>query len=190
VLRLSAARLDRSQRAASNACCVKSLRRRKGSKLQRDLGPHEAVLLQPDLVPIYQQAKVLVTKMLFFCKSDGCETSVIHAKSDAECGEPDRSPPKLSRHSELRPHLCPATAAAVNITMDSAYDHIQEENYRQDPNKEPSAGSSTQNETANNLNAEIQDAYKAISSSPWAARLGGFFGSVKKQVRTHRSPYY
>jgi hypothetical protein len=68
--------------------------------------------------------------------------------------------------------------------MDSAYDHIQEENFRQDPdNKEPApASSGTQNETANNLNAEIQDAYKAISSSPWAARLGGFFGTVKKQV--------
>jgi hypothetical protein len=74
--------------------------------------------------------------------------------------------------------------------MDSAYDHIQEENFRPDPDsKEPAAPSSgTQNETANNLNAEIQDAYKAISSSPWAARLGGFFGTVKKQVRKKLKP--
>ncbi|KAL6710130.1 hypothetical protein ACN47E_009921 [Coniothyrium glycines] len=63
--------------------------------------------------------------------------------------------------------------------MDSAYDHIQEESYPQDPTKQGAA--STANETANNFNAEIQDAYKAISSSPWAARLGGFLGSVKKQ---------
>jgi hypothetical protein len=67
--------------------------------------------------------------------------------------------------------------------MDSAYDQIQGENYSQDPAKQAGSGSSAPNETANNLNAEIQDAYKAISSSPWAARIGGFFGTVKKQVR-------
>ncbi|KAF2027109.1 BSD domain-containing protein [Setomelanomma holmii] len=65
--------------------------------------------------------------------------------------------------------------------MDSAYDHIQEESYPQDPTKPQTGGDSTHQETANNFNAEIQDAYKAISSSPWAARLGGFFGTVKKQ---------
>ncbi|KAJ4299076.1 hypothetical protein N0V90_004320 [Kalmusia sp. IMI 367209] len=64
--------------------------------------------------------------------------------------------------------------------MDSAYDHIQEEAYPQDPpqsqpNKDSSAPAS------GNFNSEIQDAYKAISSSPWAARLGGFLGTVKKQ---------
>lgn len=63
--------------------------------------------------------------------------------------------------------------------MDSAYDHIQEESY---PTKDSAGGSSTQQETASNFNTEFQDAYKAISSSPWAARLGGFLGNVKKQV--------
>ncbi|EOA88329.1 uncharacterized protein SETTUDRAFT_107756 [Exserohilum turcica Et28A] len=62
--------------------------------------------------------------------------------------------------------------------MDSAYDHIQEESY---PTKQSGAGDSTHQETAANFNTEFQDAYKAISSSPWAARLGGFLGSVKKQ---------
>ncbi|KAH7381324.1 hypothetical protein DE146DRAFT_282772 [Phaeosphaeria sp. MPI-PUGE-AT-0046c] len=65
--------------------------------------------------------------------------------------------------------------------MDSAYDHIQEESYPQDPTKQRAGGTSTHQETTNNFNAEIQDAYKAISSSPWAARLGGFLGTVKKQ---------
>ncbi|KAF1912000.1 hypothetical protein BDU57DRAFT_505844 [Ampelomyces quisqualis] len=65
--------------------------------------------------------------------------------------------------------------------MDSAYDHLQDESYPQDPTKQGVGGDSTHQETANNLNAEIQDAYKAISSSPWAARLGGFLGTVKKQ---------
>ena len=66
--------------------------------------------------------------------------------------------------------------------MDSAYDHIQEESYPHDPTKQQAGGASTHSETANNFNTEIQDAYKAISSSPWAARLGGFLGTVKKQV--------
>ncbi|KAF1850340.1 BSD-domain-containing protein [Cucurbitaria berberidis CBS 394.84] len=65
--------------------------------------------------------------------------------------------------------------------MDSAYDHIQEESYPQDPTRQQAGGDGTHQETANNFNAEIQDAYKAISSSPWAARLGGFLGTVKKQ---------
>ncbi|KAH7069655.1 hypothetical protein BKA63DRAFT_421460 [Paraphoma chrysanthemicola] len=65
--------------------------------------------------------------------------------------------------------------------MDSAYDHIQEESYPQDPSKQQSGSETSHQQTANNFNAEIQDAYKAISSSPWAARLGGFFGTVKKQ---------
>jgi len=32
------------------------------------------------------------------------------------------------------------------------------------------------------INKDFQEAYKAISSSPWGAKLGGFFGSVVKQV--------
>lgn len=63
--------------------------------------------------------------------------------------------------------------------MDSAYDHIQEESYPEDPAPQQQ---SKDNPKPNDFNAEIQDAYKAISSSPWAARLGGFLGSVKKQV--------
>ncbi|KAF2123247.1 hypothetical protein BDV96DRAFT_562145 [Lophiotrema nucula] len=62
--------------------------------------------------------------------------------------------------------------------MDSAYDHIQEEAYPDDPPRSQAKDASAQD---NNFNNEIQDAYKAISSSPWAARLGGFLGTVKKQ---------
>ncbi|KAE8822423.1 hypothetical protein PTNB85_10451 [Pyrenophora teres f. teres] len=65
--------------------------------------------------------------------------------------------------------------------MDSAYDHIQEESYPEDPTKQSSSGENIHQEPATNFNTEIQDAYKAISSSPWAARLGGFLGTVKKQ---------
>ncbi|KAF2149312.1 hypothetical protein K461DRAFT_212157, partial [Myriangium duriaei CBS 260.36] len=59
--------------------------------------------------------------------------------------------------------------------MDVAYDHIQEETLpadeEADPNKKPSGG----------LNEEFQEAFKAVSSSPWGARLGGFFGQLKTQ---------
>ncbi|KAL5423066.1 hypothetical protein PMIN04_004232 [Paraphaeosphaeria minitans] len=61
--------------------------------------------------------------------------------------------------------------------MDSAYDHIQEEAYPQDPPQPKDAAAPA----PNNFQSEVQDAYKAISSSPWAARLGGFLGTVKKQ---------
>ncbi|KAJ4345959.1 hypothetical protein N0V95_005824 [Ascochyta clinopodiicola] len=65
--------------------------------------------------------------------------------------------------------------------MDSAYDHIQEESYPQDQPK-PQTGESSSNAQPNNFNTEVQEAYKAISSSPWAARLGGFWQTAKKQV--------
>jgi hypothetical protein len=62
--------------------------------------------------------------------------------------------------------------------MDLAYDHIQEEALSPE---EPSDKQEQKAETTT-LNSDFQEAYKAISSSPWGARLGGFFGSVVKQV--------
>jgi hypothetical protein len=62
--------------------------------------------------------------------------------------------------------------------MDLAYDHIQEEAFP----PEPSDKQEKKPETT--LNADFQEAYKAISSSPWGAKLGGFFGNVVKQVDT------
>ncbi|KAH6629109.1 hypothetical protein C7974DRAFT_335465 [Boeremia exigua] len=64
--------------------------------------------------------------------------------------------------------------------MDSAYDHIQEESYPQDQAKKP-AGESSSDAPPGNFNSEVQEAYKAISSSPWAARIGGFWQTAKKQ---------
>jgi len=61
--------------------------------------------------------------------------------------------------------------------MDVAYDHIQEETLPSDedadPNKKKGPG----------LNEEFQEAFKAVSASPWGARLGGFLGQLKTQVR-------
>ena len=63
--------------------------------------------------------------------------------------------------------------------MDIAYDHIQEETLS------PEAAEDGENKGGNeqpSLNTEFVQAYKAISSSPWGARLGAFVGTVKKQV--------
>ena len=67
--------------------------------------------------------------------------------------------------------------------MDVAYDHIQEELLPQDEE----AKAEKKDAEPTSLNDEIQDAYKAISSSPWATRLGGFLGTVKKQVRQRQA---
>jgi hypothetical protein len=65
--------------------------------------------------------------------------------------------------------------------MDVAYDHIQEELLPQDEDQSETVQNST-----TSLNSELQQAYETISKSAWGARLGGFFGTVRKQVG-HRS---
>lgn len=64
--------------------------------------------------------------------------------------------------------------------MDLAYDHIQEESFRDETT--PANAQPAQQHT---LNEDLQDAYRAISTSAWGSRIGGFLGSVVKQVRTH-----
>jgi hypothetical protein len=70
--------------------------------------------------------------------------------------------------------------------MDSAYDHIQEKNYPEDDEKKQTGESSASGQSSN-FNTEVQEAYKAISSSPWAARLGGFWQTAKKQASLHQT---
>ncbi|KAK8085023.1 BSD domain protein [Apiospora hydei] len=76
--------------------------------------------------------------------------------------------------------------------MDLQYDHIAEEALRD--NAQPSASSSPDDkkpeqqqqqqpqQPQHTLNEDLQEAYKAISTSAWGSRLGGFFGNVVKQV--------
>ena len=64
--------------------------------------------------------------------------------------------------------------------MDAAYDHIQEEVLRSDE----AAGQPGERQQEGSLNTEFQEAYRSFSASPWGAKLGGFFGSVKKQGET------
>lgn len=71
--------------------------------------------------------------------------------------------------------------------MDVAYDHIQEETFPDDDNrdKKKAEASDASKESAKDFNTEVQEAYKAISNSPWAARIGGLWGTVKKQGETY-----
>ncbi|CAD0026926.1 unnamed protein product [Aureobasidium pullulans] len=61
--------------------------------------------------------------------------------------------------------------------MDYAYDQIQEESLPADA----SASSSSTDRPNTDLNTEFQQAFKAVSASPWGARLGGFWSQAKKQ---------
>ncbi|KAK4579986.1 hypothetical protein LTR86_000188 [Recurvomyces mirabilis] len=72
--------------------------------------------------------------------------------------------------------------------MDVAYDHVQEETYS--PSEERSGTSTTEQSSsdANNsnqsLNADFQQAFQAVSTSPWGSRLGGWFTQARKQGET------
>jgi hypothetical protein len=63
--------------------------------------------------------------------------------------------------------------------MDVAYDHIQEETFPEDEEGKPHPDA---NPSSPSLNTEFQDAYKAFAKSPWGAKLGGLWGTVRKQV--------
>lgn len=65
--------------------------------------------------------------------------------------------------------------------MDVAYDHIQEEILTPEESAKRTSDAAQKQST---LNAEFQEAYKTFSSTPWGARLGGFFSDVKKQSET------
>ncbi|CAL8578782.1 hypothetical protein XPA_004555 [Xanthoria parietina] len=66
--------------------------------------------------------------------------------------------------------------------MDVAYDHIQEEALSPDEAAKKEAESKAKQP---DLNRELQETYRAISASPWGAKLGGWFSDVKKQGETY-----
>lgn len=68
--------------------------------------------------------------------------------------------------------------------MDVAYDHIQEENFPDDEEGQPH-----EPKAQRSLSGEFQDAYKAFSQSQLGAKLGGLWGTVKKQVLHTVIPY-
>ena len=68
--------------------------------------------------------------------------------------------------------------------MDLAYDHIVQDSFPRDEEGRDHSNDAVVSSQAT-LNSDIQAAYSAISAtaSPWASRIGGFFGNVVKQVR-------
>ncbi|KAF2716837.1 hypothetical protein K431DRAFT_289063 [Polychaeton citri CBS 116435] len=85
--------------------------------------------------------------------------------------------------------------------MDVAYDHIQEEalssqqepgrnnqsttsNNDQNPQSSNEGGSNASQQapaSPSNLNEEFQQAFAAVSASPWGSKLGGWFSTARKQ---------
>lgn len=61
--------------------------------------------------------------------------------------------------------------------MDLAYDEIAKEALPEDGE----GRDHTNDQPPATINEDLQAAYSAIS--PWASRIGGFFGNVVKQVR-------
>ncbi|KAB8346165.1 hypothetical protein FH972_023211 [Carpinus fangiana] len=77
--------------------------------------------------------------------------------------------------------------------MDVAYDHVQEEALPEHLEKPAVGAAAGQQETrerakSNELNEEVRDAYKSFTESAWGAKLGGFWGTIKKQVGCPSAP--
>ncbi|KAI9724233.1 MAG: hypothetical protein M1828_003978 [Chrysothrix sp. TS-e1954] len=89
--------------------------------------------------------------------------------------------------------------------MDIAYDQIQEEAlsphesstphpFRDEPSKAEDSSSSnasnttsTQRPLSTDLNTELKKAYQTFAGSAWGAKLGGLWGTVRKQGETYYS---
>jgi hypothetical protein len=75
--------------------------------------------------------------------------------------------------------------------MDLAYDHLAEQAYNpvdraSTPTPKPSGSTDptatpTPSSPRQSLQSEFQETFKAFSNSQWGARLGGFWGNVRKQ---------
>ena len=75
--------------------------------------------------------------------------------------------------------------------MDIAYDHIQEEILTADSkpggvSQEDKGSNGNKGQRANlDLNAEFQETIRAISSSAWGSRIGGFLDNVRRQGESY-----
>ena len=82
--------------------------------------------------------------------------------------------------------------------MDLAYDHIAEQSFSDrtptpkpgDVSSTPTQADTTTTTTSTEpsrptLQTELQDTFRAFSASPWASRLGGLWGNVRKQGESY-----
>ncbi|KAI1758069.1 BSD-domain-containing protein [Xylaria castorea] len=70
--------------------------------------------------------------------------------------------------------------------MDLAYDHIVEESMPKDDGDSSNTGQSSARKPESTLNEDLQEAYRAFSSSSWGSWLGG---TVEKVVKQGESVY-
>lgn len=89
----------------------------------------------------------------------------------------------------------PSRSATTPSRMDVAYDHVQGESFS--PTDETNNPIATDSETpststtptpststappSQTLNAEFQEAFKAVSSSPWGTTIGGWWSQARRQ---------
>lgn len=66
--------------------------------------------------------------------------------------------------------------------MDLAYDNIAKEALAEDQKEEQQPTTSKPTERRQTLNDEVQDVYRAISTSAWGSWFGGQVTNVVKQV--------
>ncbi|KAE8421699.1 hypothetical protein BDV36DRAFT_247332 [Aspergillus pseudocaelatus] len=73
--------------------------------------------------------------------------------------------------------------------MDIAYDHIQGEILSSNDTSKKEGTSQDENKTQQqsnvDLNAELQETFRAFSASPWGMRIGGLWDNVRKQGETY-----
>ncbi|KAF9876262.1 BSD domain-containing protein [Colletotrichum karsti] len=66
--------------------------------------------------------------------------------------------------------------------MDLAYDHVQESTLPTHDDKKKDGSKDPKNDQPQaSLNEDLQEAYKALSTSAWGMRIGGFLGNAVKQ---------
>lgn len=70
-------------------------------------------------------------------------------------------------------------------TMDTAYDHIQEEIYSSNREETASNSSSATEKPNIDLNSELSETFAAFSASPWGTRIGGLWDNVRKQGESY-----
>ncbi|KAI7188907.1 hypothetical protein KC319_g347, partial [Hortaea werneckii] len=71
--------------------------------------------------------------------------------------------------------------SALPFKMDVAYDHVQEESYSPANANDQSQKQANTSEPPQTLNTEFQQAFQAVSASPWGFKLGGWFNQARKQ---------
>ena len=80
------------------------------------------------------------------------------------------------------------------LTMDLAYDAITQSSYDNNrattptppkPTDEPSPQATPKAPPRQNLQTEFQETFKALSASPWGAKLGGWWSSTTKQSQSY-----